>query len=84
MFIESIGIFGSVTVLIAMCFKTNTFKGSLFLRIFNLIGSIVLTIYGFLLPTYSTAVLNTILIFINLYHLIKLCIIHKKEKLLDN
>ena len=70
--IEVIGILSTVLILIGMCFKTTTIKGSIFMRAFNIIGSTTFLIYGILLPAYSTAILNGILILVNSYHLILL------------
>lgn len=71
-FVEIFGIIATIIVLIAMCFKTTSRKGSIYMRLFNLIGSIGLTIYGCLIPAISTAILNGALVFINIYHLILL------------
>ena len=70
--IEIIGILSTVLILIGMCFKTTTIKGSIFMRMFNVIGSVTFMTYGILLPAYSTAILNGILILVNSYHLILL------------
>ncbi len=49
------------------------------MRILSLIGSVFMTIYGIWLPAISTAILNGALIFVNIYHIIKLVKEHKKE-----
>lgn len=56
--VEYVGIVAAVLILVSMCFPTNTFKATLLLRVFNLIGSIVFLIYGIMLPAIATAVLN--------------------------
>ena len=70
--IEAIGICATVFILISMCVDTNSWRGGVWLRIINIIGSVVFVVYGALLPAISTAVLNGLLVFVNSYHLIKL------------
>lgn len=70
--IEIIGIFATLLILASMSFKTTKLKWSIWMRALNIAGSIVFTIYGILLPAYSTAILNGILVFVNTYHLIEL------------
>ena len=70
--IEVIGICATVLILFSMMFKTTTLKGDIRMRILNLIGSIIFTVYGCLLPALSTAILNGALIIINTYHLVTL------------
>ncbi len=72
MWIEIIGIIATIIILIAMCINTQTWKGDVVMRIINIVGSIVFAVYGFLLPAYSTGILNGLLVFVNSYHLIKL------------
>ena len=79
MWIEIIGIVATLFILLSMCINTQSWKGDVWMRIINTIGSIIFTVYGFLLPAYSTGILNTLLVFVNGYHLIKL--IKNKEKL---
>ena len=81
--IELIGIVASIFLLVSMIFRTTSYKGSLFMRIFNLIGSAVFVVYGLLLPAYSTAFLNCILLFINGYYLIELIIKEHKKNIKD-
>ena len=79
MIYEIIGIVGTVIVLIAVSFKTTSFWGSFWFRLFNLIGSIIFLVYGILLPALSTAILNGALIAINSGYLISLIIQHNKK-----
>lgn len=72
MIIEIIGISATLFVLVSMLFKTTSVKGSIFMRILNLTGSVVFVVYGILLPAISTAILNGALIIVNAYHLIML------------
>ena len=66
-----------------MCFNTTTIKGNYLMRILNIIGSLVFVIYGLILPAYSTALLNGILVFINAYRLLMLIVKQKNNKIKD-
>lgn len=70
--IEIIGIVATLFIVFSMSCKTNTKKSTIILRVTNIIGSIIFVIYGILLPAYSTAILNGVLVFVNTYHLIKI------------
>lgn len=70
--IELFGLSGSVLIFISMLYKSNTRKGNITMRIWNLLGSVVFVIYGICLPAYSTIVLNVIMIILHIYHLIVL------------
>ena len=76
--IEAIGISASVAILISMLFNTTTVKGSIIMRALNIVGSVIFTVYGCLLPAISTAVLNGALVIVNIYHLIFLIKDYKK------
>lgn len=69
---EIVGISGSILIAISMVFKTETDRGVMLLRIFNLLGSIVFVVYGFMLPAYSTIVLNFICVILNIVGLVKI------------
>ena len=69
---EAIGIVATLLILVSMLFPTLSYKGSLYMRILNILGSVVFVIYGALLPAISTAVLNGALIIVNSVHLFKL------------
>ena len=77
--LEIVGWICSVLDLISMCFKTSTIKSGLYLRIFNLVGTIILSIYGILLQTFSIAFLNIASSIVNIIHIINLCKIAKKK-----
>ncbi len=79
MVIELVGIFATVIILIAMSIKTTTYKGDVWMRIINLIGSAVFVVYGVLLPAISTAILNAALVVVNIVHLVILKKEHNKE-----
>jgi hypothetical protein len=65
--IEMIGYLGSSLVLISFL-MTSVAK----LRIVNSVGSVIFTIYAFIIKSYPTAVMNLCLVLINVYYLIKL------------
>ena len=79
MIVELIGIFATVIILIAMSIKTTTYKGDVWMRIINLIGSAVFVVYGVLLPAISTAILNAALVIVNIVHIVILKKEHEKE-----
>ena len=79
--IEIIGIISTLFILTSMLFKTTSVKGSIIMRILNLLGSIIFVVYGCLLPAISTAILNGALVIINSIHLITLLIENKKTKI---
>lgn len=57
-------------VLTSLIFKQTSRKNRIFLRIFNLVGSLVFIIYGMLIPAYATAIFNTAASLVNIYYLI--------------
>lgn len=65
--IEWFGYFSSVIVAISLM-MTSPIK----LRWFNLAGSICFTFYGFIIEAYPVAIINVVLVVINIYHLYKL------------
>lgn len=77
---EIVGISGSILIAISMVFKTTTDKGVMYLRIFNLLGSIVFVVYGFMLPAYSTIVLNCVCVVLNIVGLVKIIQKIRKER----
>lgn len=66
LFIEILGYAGMAFV----CFSF-LMKEIVWLRIFNILGAVLSFTYGLLTKTYPTAVLNGILILINVIYLIK-------------
>ena len=62
--IELIGYLGSILVLISML-MSSVIK----LRIINTVGSIIFTFYAFAIQTYPTAILNVILVGVNIYNI---------------
>ena len=77
--VEIIGFIATIIILLSMSFKTTTLKGDIRMRILNLIGSIIFTFYGCLIPAISTAILNAVLIIVNAYHLVSLLKEKKKS-----
>ena len=69
---EIVGMTGSILVAISMMCKTTTDKGVMWLRIFNLIGSLIFVVYGIMLPAYSTIILNCICVVLNTVGLINI------------
>lgn len=79
-YIELVGIVATIFILISMSFKTTSFKGNLWMRVLNIIGSIIFVIYGILMPALSTAILNGAVIIINSYHIYILLKSNKKGR----
>ena len=77
---EIVGISGSILIAISMVFKTETDRGVMLLRIFNLLGSIVFVVYGFMLPAYSTIILNCICDVLNIVGLVRIIQKIRKER----
>ncbi len=65
--IELIGYAASVFIAISLT-MTDIFK----LRIFNIIGCICFIVYGIGVKAYPVALANLIIMFINIYNLVKL------------
>ncbi len=64
---EAIGYTGSALVLVSFL-MVSVVK----LRVVNSIGSIIFTIYAFLIHSYPTAIMNLCLVLINIYYLVKM------------
>lgn len=69
---EIIGIVATLFIIFSMSCNTKTRKSTFIMRITNLIGSLIFVVYGFILPAYSTGILNFVLSVVNLYYIIKL------------
>ena len=69
--VELLGWVASLTVVGSMVFKTSSLRGTIWMRIINIIGSIFFVIYGVALPAYATAVTNLCLIFVHLFLIYK-------------
>ncbi len=67
MMIELIGYVGSLLVLVSML-MSSVVK----LRIINMIGSAIFAVYALIIHSYPTALMNSCLVVINIYNLVKL------------
>lgn len=65
--IEAVGYIGSALVLVSFL-MASVVK----LRVVNSIGSIIFTVYAFIIHSYPTAIMNLCLVIINIYYLVKL------------
>ncbi len=65
--IEAFGYLGSTLVLVSFL-MASVFK----LRVVNTIGSVIFTIYAFIIHSYPTAIMNVCLVLINIYYLLKM------------
>lgn len=69
-----ISIWTEIIGYIGMAFVISSFlmKKLFWLRLLNIVGGTLSCIYGFLTKTYPTAILNAILILINLFMILRL------------
>ena len=67
---EAVGLVATVLLVISLCFNTKTFKGTLCMRVLNLLCSGVWIVYGVLLGLLATFVSNILCVLINLYYLL--------------
>lgn len=67
---DLIGYIATALIVISMIFKTTSFKGTLIMRIINLLGSIAFAIYGFGANALPTGIANVILAVINIIFII--------------
>ncbi|MBR2578193.1 MAG: YgjV family protein [Erysipelotrichaceae bacterium] len=67
MIIEIVGYIGSLLVLISFL-MTSVVK----LRVVNTVGSIIFTIYALIIRSYPTAIMNFVLILVNIWFLLKM------------
>lgn len=66
MLVELVGIVGTIFILLSFV-KTGEKR----IRQLNLVGSIIYVIYGILIGSFSTTVLNIIMIIVHIYYLKK-------------
>ena len=76
---EWLGIVASIFILVSFL-TSNQIKT----RIINSIGCVVFVVYGFLLPTYSTAFMNAAMLVVHAVFLIKYIVKKRKDKNKDN
>ncbi|MFN3410709.1 MAG: hypothetical protein ACK4YF_00930, partial [Exilispira sp.] len=65
--IELIGYISSIIIAISL-----TMSSVIKLRIFNLIGSLIFSVYGFIIKSYPVGFLNLFIVFVNIYYINKL------------
>lgn len=75
---DIIGYVGTALIVLSMVFKTTTFKGTMIMRVINLIGSVAFAVYGFGANAVPTGVANAILTAINVVFIIIEVKDHKK------
>ena len=78
MLIEAFGYLGSLLVLVSML-MTSVVK----LRIINTIGSVIFTIYAFIIKSYPTAFMNFCLVLINVRFLWKMSRMDKEYEIVE-
>ena len=79
MLIELVGITASALIVLSLVFKTTTFKGTLIMRIINLIGSVVFMTYGILIWSLSIIIANAATTLLDAYYIWKECKEHKRD-----
>lgn len=70
--IELIGIFASIFMVASLIFPSTSKKGNITMRSLNIIASLLFVLYGFMIPAYSTAVVNMLTIILNTFNIVKL------------
>lgn len=68
---EWTGMLGTLFILASMCCNCRTKRSKIWMRVLNLLGSVIFVVYGIILPSYTTALLNIGLVFVNLIYLIE-------------
>lgn len=76
---EWIGLVASAFILVSFFFSKQ-----MLIRIVNLCGCVVFVIYGILLPSYSTAIMNLALIIVHVVFLVRGIVAKKKAKKTDD
>lgn len=64
--VEFIGILAGIFILTSLVFRSTTCKTEILMRILNSVGDILFIIYGLLLPAYSTAIINSCILVVNI------------------
>lgn len=79
-----LGTIASIVVLVSMCFNTLTVSGERWMRVLNLVGSILSVVYGIMLGPqgFGMLLLNIPLVFVNIYYLLK-TLVKRNKKLVD-
>ena len=81
---DIIGIIASILVVISALSKTTTYKGTVWLRVMNMLGSIFFIIYGALLGAWSTMICNICMLIISIIYLFIEVKDHKKKMYNNN
>lgn len=63
-YFELLGYSASVLVAVSLTMRSLTR-----LRVINMVGSLLFTIYGFIIGAYPVAVLNAFIVLVNIYYL---------------
>ena len=79
---ETVSLIIEIAGYVGMAFVVCSFfmKNIKWLRLLNVIGSVICATYGFLTKTYPTAALNVILFTINISFPIRYVVVQKKAK----
>ena len=48
-----------------------------------MVGSVIFVVYGFILPSYSTAFMNLVMIVVHIVYIVKYFKVRSKEKVLE-
>ena len=72
---EIIGFLGAFLVLVSFILKDIKW-----IRIINVIGAFLFTVYGFSTQTWATAFMNLALIFVHIFYLVKMHLDKKKKE----
>ncbi len=65
-YLELLGYLASILIAISLMMRSLNK-----LRIINLVGSLLFTVYGFIIGAYPVAVLNAFIVLVNVYYLQK-------------
>lgn len=69
---EVFGVSASVFILVSMLIKSDNKSGNIKMRLLNLVGSILMILYGIWIFSISTVFLNVICLATHIYYLVKL------------
>ncbi len=78
LFYDIVGYIATALIVLSMLFKTTTFRGTMIMRVINLIGSVAFAIYGFGAGAIPTGVANALLTGINVVFIILECVDYKR------
>lgn len=78
---EILGIIASVFILSSLTFKCTDEKRNVLMRSLNNVGSLFFVIYGIFIRAWSIVVCNGLLFVFNIYHITRLCLSIRKQRL---